>query len=243
MAKQTHHKYTTEQDEWIKAHASEMKCQQLTDLFNETFSAKVTSCGMVQKLNRMGCGQGTKNYNYTQEQRNFLREKYGTMPMKDLHKEFCEKFNCNINFYNLKGVAYRMGCVLADDEKHKFSMRIAELNRKPIGTEHKRSGYTIVKVSDEVGKHGEHTDRKNWKLKQRVMWEKYHGREVPPNCQICFLDGNRENYSKENLVCIPLRYMSTMAKNGWIKGNSEITQAGLKYCELYFAIQDKRDKK
>lgn len=40
-----------------------------------------------------------------------------------------------------------------------------------------------------------------WKLKHVLIWEKHNG-PVPKDCIIAFLDGNKENFDINNLVCV-----------------------------------------
>lgn len=228
------HYYTKEQEEWIADHADNMTAEALKDAFNERFGTDVTFYSMIQKRQRMGINKGLKNRKYTNAEEDFLRKKHGKIPTREIHKEFCKKFS-DINFYSLKAKIQRMGLTL--DDRNKFSTQLAEQSRKPVGTEHKRSGYTIVKVSDEIGESGSHkAERKNWKLKQMVMWERYHGREVPPKHQVVFLNGDKEDYSEENLVAVPLKWMPLLNRNHWLNGDVEITKTALKYCELFYEV-------
>lgn len=228
------HRYTKEQEKWIAENADDMTAEALKDAFNECFGTNVTFHSMIQKRQRMGINKGLPNREYTQEEENFLRENRNDMPMKKLHRLFCERFS-EVGYYALKCKVQRMGITV--DDRDKFSTELAEKSRKPVGTEHKRSGYTIVKVSDEVGKSGSHeAERKNWKLKQIVMWEKYHRQSVPPKHQVVFLNGDKEDYSEGNLVAVPLKYMPMMNRNHWLEGDEEVTKTALKYCELFYEV-------
>ena len=69
-------------------------------------------------------------------------------------------------------------------------------NTLPIGKEVKRRDktgrvYILVKVSH----------KKKLQLKQRVVWERHHGK-IPIKHNIVFKDGNTQNTSIENLECI-----------------------------------------
>ena len=54
---------------------------------------------------------------------------------------------------------------------------------------------------------------------------------------VIFLDGDKENFSIENLACVPLRYFAIMARNKW-HGKGGITKTAVKWCRLHFAIND-----
>jgi len=65
------------------------------------------------------------------------------------------------------------------------------VNYRPVGSERIDSeGYTMVKVADP----------KSWRLKQRVLYEQYHGVKLEKSDVVLFLDGNRQNFEISNLV-------------------------------------------
>ena len=92
------HIYTEEQERWILEHAENSNAEQLKDAFNKKFNATVTYNGIIQKRQRMGIDKGKPQRIYTQEEENFLRVNRNKMPMKDLHRKFCETFS-EIGFY------------------------------------------------------------------------------------------------------------------------------------------------
>lgn len=65
------------------------------------------------------------------------------------------------------------------------------VNYRPVGSERiDPDGYVMVKVADP----------KSWRLKQRVLYEQYHGVKLEKSDVIIFLDGNRQNFEISNLV-------------------------------------------
>ena len=68
-------------------------------------------------------------------------------------------------------------------------------NRMPLGSEFiSKKGEVYVKVAM--------TGKKNldWRLKQRVVWEKHNGRKLEPQEVISFRDGGAFNFDPSNLV-------------------------------------------
>ena len=77
--------------------------------------------------------------------------------------------------------------------------------RLPVGSEREgKDGYVYVKVC-ESSRDAEATGAKSsqcWRLKHHLIWEREHGTEVPDGNFVVFADGDRRNFSPENLVCI-----------------------------------------
>lgn len=231
------HIYTKEQERWILEHAENSNAEQLKNAFNEKFNTSVTYNGMIQKRQRMGIDKGKPQRNYTQEEEHFLRVNRNKMPMKELHRKFCERFS-SIGYYALKAKVQRMGLLV--DDVQKFN-NVAERSRVPIGSEHKYAGYTMIKVDDKATgtKKDRRSYKENWRPKHVWVWEQHHGK-LPPKHQVIFLDGNHENFSPENLMAIPLQYVMMMNRNGWIKGNPELTKTAIKLCELHYMTEVKK---
>lgn len=231
------HIYTEEQERWILEHAENSNAEQLKDAFNKKFNATVTYNGIIQKRQRMGIDKGKPQRIYTQEEENFLRANRNKMPMKELHRKFCERFS-SIGYYALKAKVQRMGLLV--DDVQKFN-NVAERSRVPIGSEHRYGGYMMIKVDDKAT--GTKKDRRaykeNWKPKHIWVWEQHHGK-VPPKHQVIFLDGDHENFNIENLAAIPLQYVVMMNRNGWIKGNPELTKTAIKLCELHYMTEGQK---
>lgn len=231
------HIYTKEQERWILEHAENSNAEQLKNAFNEKFNTSVTYNGMIQKRQRMGIDKGKPQRNYTQEEEHFLRVNRNKMPMKELHRKFCERFS-SIGYYALKAKVQRMGLLV--DDVQKFN-NVAERSRVPIGSEHKYAGYTMIKVDDKATgtKKDRRSYKENWRPKHVWVWEQHHGK-LPPKHQVIFLDGNHENFNIENLAAIPLQYVVMMNRNGWIKGNPELTKTAIKLCELHYMTEVKK---
>lgn len=67
-------------------------------------------------------------------------------------------------------------------------------NRREIGSERMLDGYVYVKVAD-----GQ--KNRNWRQKHYVVWERHNG-PIPKGCIVSFKDGDRQNFSLENLELI-----------------------------------------
>lgn len=232
-----HHQYTNEQEQWIVKHGRDMTAKALKDAFNEKFNAEVSEFAIDQKRRKLGVNFGIKQREYTQEEEHFLRVNRNIMPMKELHRKFCERFS-EIKYYALKAKVQRMGLLV--DDVQKFN-NVAERSRVPIGSEHRYGGYTMIKVDDKATgtKKDRRSYKENWRPKHVWVWEQHHGK-LPPKHQVIFLDGDHENFNIENLAAIPLQYVVMMNRNGWIKGNPELTKTAIKLCELHYMTEGQK---
>lgn len=101
-----------------------------------------------------------------------------------------------------KGQSYQPGGRVKESQ---FKPGQVSHNSAPVGTEVVDSyGYLKRKVSDDRFQ----PSRKNWQFVHILKWEEYHGQAVPPGHAVRFADGDRQNFSKGNLVLV------TRAENG-----------------------------
>ena len=107
----------------------------------------------------------------------------------------------------------------------------------PIGSESvTRDGYTIVKVSDK----GKRNDC--WRPKQRLVWEKHYG-PVPDGHAVVFGDGDKTNFSLDNLILVSRSQLSVMNTKKLIQNDAELTRAGAHVAELLVAINKAKKKR
>jgi hypothetical protein len=80
-------------------------------------------------------------------------------------------------------------------QKGQINGRAAELY-KPIGSERiNEDGYRERKVSDTGRTH------ERWKGVHVLLWETHYG-PIPSGYAVCFIDGNKQNITRENLVLL-----------------------------------------
>lgn len=79
---------------------------------------------------------------------------------------------------------------------------------RPVGSEYVgKDGYILVKVAEYPEKPG---SKDNWVLKQKHIWEKFNNKKVPRGYVVMFKDGNKRNFSPENLYAAPRSVMQRM---------------------------------
>lgn len=109
--------------------------------------------------------------------------------------------------------------------------------RYDVGDEVVRGDYIYVKVSDDPTV----PPSRQWKTKQRAIYEQYHG-EIPEGNQITFIDGNTRNFNINNLAAITDAERMCITANNW-QGKGEITRTGIAYAKLKTAIKAAKEKK
>ena len=105
-----------------------------------------------------------------------------------------------------------------------------------------RPQYIVVKV-DNVSVSGIEKEnyakrrQNNWKLKQNLVWEQSSGKKLPWRHIVVFLDGDRMNYSPDNLCAVPLNVAGTIEKMRMHSENPTVYKTALIWGELYFKLK------
>lgn len=229
-------KYTQEQVDWIGCNfAAYPTTEMLTLAFNLRFGENRTEGSIAQTATRR-CGlKRCSPQRFTEEEDAWLAENYSKMKVKLLTEKFCAKFEHQCKPRTIIGHCNKILGIQSgrkDFPKGNIPWRVCDIGQEKKGN----NGYTLVKVGDKKTTRESKDKHDNWKFKHVLIWEKHHG-EVPKGHMVIFLDGNKENFSIENLACVPLRYATIMARNKW-HGKGEITKTAMKWCELHFAIKE-----
>ena len=102
-------------------------------------------------------------------------------------------------------------------------------NHKEVGSERVSvDGYTEIKVAEP----------NKWRLKHRVMYEKYHNVELDPKQLVIFADGDKRNLTKENLLLVDNKQLLTLNQHKLIKENGELTKVGLNLANIIIKLND-----
>lgn len=107
-------------------------------------------------------------------------------------------------------------------------------NAVPIGTERKSDGYTWVKIQDG------HKNR-NWKLKQRLVWEEHHG-PIPDGYNVIFVDGNQDNFSIDNLELVSSQELLYAGVKRGLTDDQELNRSIIAAARLDAAIYNAEKK-
>jgi len=166
---------------------------------------------------------------WTKEEEAWLRENFPRLGLKKSAIEFEKQFGKKKSVNAIRSYANKRGIYVDEDAK------IANANysrRVPIGTiVDDGDGYLKIKVGPEYSSSG-------WVRYHRYLYEQKHGK-IPRGYKIMFLDGDKRNYSDENMVAIPASYFALMNKLNLHSEFPEINFAGIQWCELYSALKKK----
>ena len=230
--------YTEEQLCWIKDNYSVYPTRKtLTDAFNAYFNSNRSIYAIGLAAANL-CGlRRHKRQLFTPEEDAWLTKNYPLYRSDILRDMFIEQFNHETSVRNL--ISHCNSTLHIESGRKTFKKGGVPDNIRPIGSEYiNKQGYTLVKVNDSKGEHGNsQTYRDNWKFKQILIWERHHG-PVPDGYNVIFLDGDKSNFDLSNLSCIPTKYMGTLAANRWYTGDPDITSTAITWCELNEVIGD-----
>ena len=99
-------------------------------------------------------------------------------------------------------------------------------NALPLLSEYiKPDGMTLIKV-----------DKDKWTYKQRYIYEQHYG-PLPPNSMVIFLDGDRSNFSLDNLRAVSTPVYNTAKNKHLLSIDKDVSSAALDLAELYQTIR------
>lgn len=153
------------------------------------------------------------------------KDKYYTNELVLLIKA---KFDKDITTKSLRKYFYRHNLTF----KRKYNRKDNCVFAKKIGFESlpDKNGLVRIKIND-----------KQWQYKQRYLYEQYHNVKLPKDYVVIFLDGNKNNFKKNNLYAIPknqMRVFYALTHDNKIK-NKNLTKIGLQIATLKSKIKEK----
>lgn len=226
-------KYPKEVAEFICENYYTLTAGEIVKELDNSFSFKVTSSSLRCWASKQGI---QKNFQYSEEEKEWIKNNWTKYINNfDLTNDFNNRFNSNRTVDAIKKI---LKVVVPDsDFGHSGGCKVGEgssVTAKPIGSETFKGGYWWVKINDDpLPKNYTTEDRyKNWRQKHRVIWERHNG-EIPEGCKIIFLDGNRNNFSLDNLYCADTRALLYLMRNKmWYPENGCLTLSAIKWAEL-----------
>lgn len=158
---------------------------------------------------------------WTEEEQQWLIENFSSLGSTKCVDAFYKQFGKKKTVAAISGQARKLN-LLAD-----MDILLKDWNyprRVEIGTiREDNNGYLTIKTGG--GSSG-------WIRLHKMIYEKHYGK-VPDGYLVVFLDGNKRNFEKENLVAIPRGCSALMTKNDFWSERAEITKTGITWCELY----------
>ena len=199
---------------------------------------------------------GSKNkviHKWTKEEKEYLSEITPGRHYKEILEMMNDKFEYQFTYRQVKSAITRFnlktgfngrfekghvpafkgtkGVMKAN--KTSFKKGQVAKNKKPIGSERVSvDGYTEIKVAGS----------KRWRLKHRVMYEKYHNVVLNPKQLVIFADGDKSNITKENLLLVDNEQLLILNQNGLINENRELTKTGLNIANIIIKLNELKRK-
>lgn len=169
---------------------------------------------------------------YTEQECEFIRKHGSRLTTDELWEALESAFHSGHPKQSVRTMAKKLG-VKKDGSARTRALQNRAGHSK-VGDETVIGLYEYVKVAE----HG--SFYKAWKRKQVVVWERIHG-PVPKGHCVIFLNGNRRDYSTDNLACVSNAILGKM-KNGRGKSlyseDGEVTRTALKVCELDLTLKE-----
>ena len=183
---------------------------------------------------------------YTAEQIQFLRDNINGTKYADIHRLFNEKFNLSLTEYQVTGTLRRYGLRNKRDVHFKkgqippnkgvkgynagnptrFRKGHTPKNHRQVGAEKLDvDGYLRVKTAEP----------KTWRLKHHVIWESING-QIPEGYTVLFADGDKANFSIENLILVSRQELMIMNKRKLITPDRDLTRTGKIIADIYLSI-------
>ena len=190
---------------------------------------------------------------YEQEHIDFIKSHKGASA-REMAELFTKHFNIPVSINQMKGLMYRnnissgktgrfekghipnnKGQKMSKEQYEKCKATMFEKgnipkNSREIGSERiTKDGYTEIKIADPDV----------WKLKHRLIYEKYYG-EIPAGYSVIFGDGDKQNCNIDNLILVSRSELLLMNRNKLIKNDSVLTKVGVNIAKLLDTMNKKK---
>jgi len=222
--------YTDEHKEFIKTKFQDHSLVEVTRMFNEKFGLDKTRNQLKSMANNYGirCGGRRGCFGYrktllTEEQMAFVEREYQDISRDDLLERLNAKYDLSLTINQLiaflKNNKITSGRTGRFEKGHKpapnarpkgpnktsFSKGHTPHNALPIGTERNNYGYVEVKVAEP----------NTWEAKQRLVYKEFVG-DLKESDVVRFVDGDRMNFSPDNLVKVSRAQHAYLSRIGYL---------------------------
>lgn len=251
--------YTDEHIEYLRQISPGRYNDEVTQLFNQKFGMNLTETAIKSIRQRYGIKLTVPRARkgYTDDQMAYLKELSSQgLFNAEITRLFNEKFGTNKTENAIQNIRTKYG--IKTTARHSFPKGNVPWNKGmkgwkapgtertqfkkgnipqtylPIGTEVVDSdGYVKVKIADP----------NKWEYKHRLIWEKHHGRPVPPGHAVIFGDGDKRNLDPDNLLLVSRAQLVRINQSGLIKNDARLTKTGVLIADLMNKIGELSKKK
>lgn len=163
---------------------------------------------------------------YTKEFENFVRENVSKYKKEDLRQILQNKFDIKISGQALRRYLNRHHIKDRYIDYMKNNRR--NVYTSPIGTEKVTNEGVFIKVSQPDV----------WRRKTKVMYEKYHDCKLNDTDYVIFLNQDRNDFSKENLMKVSKQEMTFLYNGKVYSTNPKLTELGILSSKLKIKIKE-----
>lgn len=209
---------------------------ELAIVFNKKFNRNITAKQIANyKKNYKMNSELRANKLLNKEEHQFIVENAYGISTDELTEMFNQKFNKNLQVKQIRNYKEKHKITNGRNTKFKKGQKQIYTYSRPLGSERvkyfNKTKETYIKVAHP----------KVWELKQNYMYKKYYG-EMPENSVVIFLNGNRDDFSKENLECITLNEQYMMACSGLYFNDIDLTKTGIDIAKLMIKMKERKVK-
>lgn len=163
---------------------------------------------------------------YNKNFENYVRDNALNLTKEELRKKIEKTFNITMTKRSLETYLYRHSIKCIDYDKTK----VRDMPKCKIGYEYvKDDGMILVKIAQPC----------KWEYKQRLMYQKYHKCKLTNDDYIIFLNHNRNDFSKDNLVKITRKESSILSNQKMFSSNKNLTKLGILTAKLMIKVKEK----
>lgn len=179
-----------------------------------------------------------KYHTYTETEIEWVREHQDSMTRAKLAEAFNTKFGASVDKYSLSDLCTKRLGLHRTSNTGCYGKR--EKEQLPVGTIRKNSVGTYIKVLECQDAHYTGYAEPYWMALQKKIYQDKYG-PIKKGQMVCFLDGNTENFDIDNLYCIDRKISAVMSSNQWWSKDREHTLTAIKWCELHYALIQRKE--
>ena len=218
-------RYSKQEDQYLRDHIDEQSHAELAENLTRLFGRKRTETSV-----RVHCWNSkilmTTHY-YSDDQIEFVRKNAPVMSLQELADAYNAKFARKRSKQALYCLSRKIGAHRNAETMKRIYANNGAQHSVGDGSIHVKEGRVRIKVN---GK---------WRLRTRVVWEKYRG-AVEPGYVIIHLDGDSTNDDIDNLMAVPRRCCGRIASTfHGFSDNADLNAVKIKYCELADVLDGK----
>ncbi|MBR6515888.1 MAG: HNH endonuclease [Bacilli bacterium] len=225
-----------ERKKWFEENVQKFdSMDEMTKSFNEHFGLNLTKSGVQRyfyKTLKMKMGQ---RFYFSEEETEWIKENYYKYRLEELTKKFNKVFNKSVSCGKINSKIYNMGLSYFQANEISYSESHSKLKIGDIVVPENSPAYIKIKEGQK---------KNNYIYATRYFYEKYYGPiENPDDYIVIQLDGDKSNFSKENLKLISRKEQGSIMKFGAINdvnlfGQGKITEAIISVVKLEALVKN-----